>query len=223
MLAVAQMMLSERISLAGPKALIAHTTKVSQSGGGTSSAIDTTGANLLIVHLGCFETGGAGVVTDSKLNTWAQLTTQSQSGACMSVLYYAKNPNVGSGHTFTVANSVFNAFCVATFSNCDTVSPFDVQNGASTASGSPPQSVGSVTPTVNNELIVCGISEYNGFVGAFSIDAGFTIIDAVPFSNGVNFGSTLAYLIQTSSAAVNPAFNWSSGGNQRACTIATFK
>lgn len=231
MTAAVQMLLAEGAAWSGAKALVSHVSARSpDSTGFTTGAIDTTGANLLIAHMGNYATAGAGYpasepVTDSKGNTWTALTIHpAPSGGNVSRIWYAKNATVGSGHTFTASgNGLYPALCVAAFSGADTASPFDVENGGAGASGSPPQSIGSITPTLNGELIIAGMSEYTSFVGTFSINAGMTVIEDQLFRSGQNFGSRLAYLIQGGKAAINPAWNWTSGGDQRAYSIAAFK
>jgi hypothetical protein len=49
-------------------------------------------------------------------------------------LYYAANPTVGSGHTFSYTGaSNFSSIFVAAFSGVATSSPFDKENGATSS------------------------------------------------------------------------------------------
>lgn len=66
------------------------------SSGGTSSPIDTTGANLLIVSGSWFITDAP--PQDSFNNTWVEAVTESDSNFGLSI-YYVLNPTVGPGHT----------------------------------------------------------------------------------------------------------------------------
>ena len=80
--------------------LIAHAIVGSSTGNNaTTSAIDTTGATLLVALI-VTDTGG-GTMSDSKGNTWTALTAHSGGTTVTGQLFYVSNPTVGSGHTFT--------------------------------------------------------------------------------------------------------------------------
>jgi hypothetical protein len=125
----------------------------------TTSAIDTTGADLLIA-VGC-SFSHLGPFSDSKGNTWHALTSQQSGPPGVGAIAYAWNATVGSGHTFSYgldrsSGDGFNGLAVAAFYGSQTSSdPFDVQNGSSTGSASS-LATGSVTPGVNNELLIFG-------------------------------------------------------------------
>jgi hypothetical protein len=191
-------------------------TSVKGTNGGTTSSVDTTGATLLVATLAYYTVIA---ISDSKANTWTQLTAHT-SGSANSVIYYCKNPTVGTGHTFTSAVSGnYSVLHVLYFSGTDTSAPFDVQNGAGGV-GSPFQT-GSVTPGSANEVIVAH-GGMNSSTGPYTIDSGFTAPLQDIYTGGVNFGSLTGYLIQTSAAAVNPTFG-GGGGSNNAGNIATFK
>ena len=79
-------------------ALVAHL--ISQIAENTaSSAINTTGANLLIMTT-VHNDASAETVSDSLGNTWTALTPKNQFAAVQTTIYYAKNPTVGSSQTF---------------------------------------------------------------------------------------------------------------------------
>lgn len=199
-------------------ALIAHTFAVSAAGDGvTTPAINTTGADILVV--GISDIGGSGTITDSKGNTWTPLSLATQ-GSLHARLVYAKSPTVGSGHTFTVTDTGgFPSIYVAAFSGSNLSAPFDQENTGTSASGTTVQP-GSITPSADNELIVT-MEATNSTPKPYSIDSGFVITDS---SNnaGSNFAGALACLIQTSAAAVNPTWTMSQSLGQ-AATIASFK
>lgn len=180
-------------------ALVTNTHATGGASGGTTPAVDTTGASLLVVVIG-YDDGGTPAVSDSKGNTWTPLTAH-DSGSVASRMYYAANPTVGSGHTFTVSGvATISSLCMAAFSGVLTVLPFDVQNGSVTAS-STTFLTGSITPAGANELVVAGIG--HGASGVVAIDSGMTITDQVAFSTGNHWGSALAYLVQGAAAAIN--------------------
>jgi hypothetical protein len=203
-------------------ALVAHTGSAAL-GGPTTGAINTTGADLIVIAVS-FDGGTTEVVSDSKSNTWTALTAKADAAANKTRFYYCVSPTVGSGHTFTVARSGGGnnaaAINVAAFSGVKLASPFDQQNGATEDSGAATLSTGSVTPSEANELVVASL----GFDAArtIAVNGGFTISDQQNFSGGSNYGNALAYLIQTSIAAANPAFSWTTN-TTAAAVIATFK
>lgn len=185
----------------------------------TTGAIDTTGADLLIIGISRYF-GASGVsLTDSKSNTWHALTVHSASSDVSNLLYYAWNPTVGSGHTFSFSGSaIYVTLCVAAFSGSQTSSdPFDAQNGGNTASGSTlqPGSVGT-----NGELVVTSWGKGGGS-GTDTINLSFSISDQAAYSNGNWYGGDLAWLAAT--GAVNPTWTLGSGTADLAASVASFK
>lgn len=202
-------------------ALVAHGSGFSlDSHGFTTGSIDTTGCNFLIVGVVLGGGVSAGTLTDSKSNTWTGLT-QATGGFSdrYSQFFYCESPTVGSGHTFSISGtSNFPSLTIAGFSGVGT-SSFDVQNnnpgGVSTS-----VTTGSVTPSVDNELLVAMLN-YDDTVSA-TVDSGFTITDDI--TNG-SFGHTnnaMAYLVETTATTKNPTFSWTNA-NRGMGTIATFK
>lgn len=195
----------EFVEGSGGAHLIAQVT-LSQQNGGTSTAINTTGATLLVIGINA--DGGASfpTVSDSKGNTWIGLTQQASS-FIHSRIFYAENPIVGTGHTFTfTGTNVFSSMHVAAFGNILTTSPFDKQSGASGAAITSLQP-GSILPAVNGELIYIYLGLDPG-AGAVSINSGFLEIAEVPGQGGVFYGGVSACIIQTLAAAINPTWSW---------------
>lgn len=180
----------------------------------TSGAIDTTGANRLLVAIS--DDSGAGTLSDSKSNTYT-LDKQSTDTGPRVRIYRCDSPTVGSGHTFTLTGSaVYGVLMATAWSGADTGSGMDQSNQASSAATT--LAVGSVTPTVDNELLLyaagCGPT-------VNSVDIG-TLLLSVPGVGGVNYGGGLGYQIQTTATARNPTFTMSGSGNNRGA-IATYK
>lgn len=197
-------------------ALVAHTSVVGSSGGATTPAIDTTGANLIAVVLGPYATPPA-APTDNKGNSYT-LAVSDAGNYALNYIYYSAAPTVGAGHTFST-NGVDGPICVLAFSGA-AASPLDQTNHADSAQTLALQP-GSVTPGAAGELIIAATT--NSFDTINSIDSGFTITDNIAYSSGVTMGAAAAYLVQTSAAPVNPM--WSYGPNNYHCSacIATFK
>ncbi len=195
--------------------LVAHSGAASVSGAAvTTSGIDTSGADLIVVAIS--QLGIGGTLTDSKSNTWTALTAQGGAGFTRAgQLFYCASPTVGSGHTFTFTcggSGFFCGICVEAFSGVDTGTPFDAESGAA---GGVPQP-GSITPAGANELFVAGLE--HGDATSESVDSGFTITDDIP-NAGNAIGCSMSYLIETTATAQNPT--WSPANSPRP-TMAAF-
>jgi hypothetical protein len=202
-------------------ALVANTIKSSADATGVvSDAINTTGANLLILALASNDAATENTISDSKSNTWSPLTAPA--GAIRTRFFYAASAIVGTLHTFTASNvaTSFPAIAIAAFSGAKATSPFDVENGSSAVAVTTIQP-GSVSPSENNELLVTAYShQQNG--NPVAVNSGYTITDQVQLVPALAFGLALAYLIQTSAAASNPT--WTNNDTfTGSAIIATFK
>lgn len=202
-------------------ALLTNTGQAGTQNGVTTGAIDTSGASLIVVNASWYNgTTADGTLTDSASNTWSLLTKKSLAVSISNRLFYCANPITSATHTFTYnGTSIFPSLDVSSFSGAATSSPFDVENGA-TGSGTTVQP-GTVTPSENGELIVSGTAF--SIIATVSIDSSLTITNQTNFSAGANEGGALAYLVQSTAAAINPT--WTSSASQVAfiATIATFK
>lgn len=188
----------------------------------TTGAIDTTGATLLVVGVAYYDLGAAPTLTDSKSNSWNGLTIQDvDNGQPALRIYYAENPTVGSGHTFTLTGSAaFPSVAAIAYSGAATSSPADQQNGAAETGTVTSLQPGSVTPSEDNEVVVTVLGIDDGGTSQ-TINGGFTIQESVDFGPGVHFGIRLADLIQTTATAANPTWSWTSV-DQATAAIATF-
>lgn len=201
-------------------ALVAHK---SASGNGssaaTTAAADTSGSSLLVVAAASYSGGTTAVITDSKGNTWTNLTLKS-AGVVKGRISYAENAVVGSGHTFSgQATDAYPAIAMQAYSGVATSSAFDVENGAANGTVASAQP-GSITPSSDNEVLVYAMTGGNNTdtlsvnVGAFSDQQ--LGVPAQAFS--VDF----AYQIQTTATARNPTFSWSTACDATT-EIASFK
>lgn len=201
-----------------PIALVAHAGAGSSGGGNvTTSAMDTSGASLLVAAVSA--ASGTPGLSDSKGNTWVQMAAE-QGGK--TTMFYVKNPTVGSGHTFstTMGAGSFGSIAVVAFSGTNTTQNVDQTNGFASGGGTTFQP-GSVTPSQNGEVIVTSTAPSSNPSTA-SIDSGFTITDFISFLSGNHFGIGLAYLVQTTAGVVNPTWTLSVA-NAQAGSIGTFK
>lgn len=172
--------------------------KNKSSGVGVTSAVDTTDSNLIIL----FISGDTSTsVSDNKGNTWIPLTV----GGTNNVrFYYCINPTVGSGHTFTYSIAYGSIF-MSCFS-CTNIISYDNENGNSVTGTS--MTTGSVTPSVNDELIITGLL-LGGNTNTPSIDSGFTITNSINGVFSFYYGGSMAYKIQTTKGTENPIWSWS--------------
>jgi hypothetical protein len=194
----------------------------------STSAIDTTGANFIIIAAGGFN--GAGSIVDGltgcggPCNTWTPLTVYTNTPLSVGIkLWYCVNPTVGPGHVFEYVNTGgFPALAVAAFNHILTTSPFDVQNGAIPGSGGTTVQPGSITPNHDGELIVAGVFYY-GTTTLPTINDGFSITANSVFNGGVSYAFALAYYVQTTAAAINPTWTNSQSQTGYAAAIASFQ
>jgi hypothetical protein len=207
--------------------MVAHTT-ANGNGAHTSSAIDTTGAKLLVIAVGVYYTGSpcqADSVSDSKSNTWVSVGAYNATGTVAGkvCIWYVANPTVGAGHTFTV-NNVYAASEISAWSNVAS-SPLDVHNGAGSTSNVTSISTGSVTPSQNYELcLAAGSDGVNETTISFaSPSAAFTTIDTILNAGGTNIGGADGYQVQTAATAVSTTYTQGGSATGMAATIACFK
>lgn len=184
----------------------------------TSSALDTSGGNFLIV---CVSGAGAGAasVSDNKTNSWTQVSAI-PTGAVPSTIFYAYNATCGTGHTFTIVQSgIYPSVQIQAHNNISTTAPADPNNSNQSAAAATIQP-GSVTPTADGELIV--VVAGGNWSGTVTIDSSFTITDQHVGTGGSCYAGAAAYLYQTPAAGINPT--WSDAStNLYSAVVATFK
>lgn len=194
------------------------------NGGTTGTAIDTSTATLLVVSVSDYEVNPLGTLSDSKSNTWTSLTAYDDAaglGTARVRLYYAANPTVGTGHTFTYTGSgIYASIGVVAYSGAATTSPLDTGKDSGSAAVGTSLQPGSLTPSEDNCVVVGGFSFDNA--DTLSINGGFTIHAQAVKSAANWFGGGIASLIQTTAAAANP--QWSlTNSTTLATALAVFK
>jgi hypothetical protein len=206
-----------------PPALVASTAVLTTNNNtATTAAITTTGATLLVAVI-ADQAGVATTLTDSKTNSWTGLTTITGGNAEVR-LYYAANPTVGTGHTFTATSTgAFPALAVLAFSGVALTSPFDVQSGAFDNNGSAlTLAMGSITPGVANEVLVGGLCMGKAGVNIASVSTNFTLLDNFT-ATATAYGVASAYELQTTATARNLTWTTTVGGTNMAGAVASFK
>lgn len=177
-------------------AALTHTQKDAASSPTTTSAIDTTGATLIVV--GYSLNGDFVRMSDSQNNRWfisepvTNISTQYFTfGVCF-------NPTTSASHTFSLTAGNFPCLCVAAFSGAVGTLGVTTEAGASATT----LLMNSITPSSNDALLLTGICSQG--TDTASIDGGFTITDQGGGVSGQR--GALAYLIQTTAAAAAPTW-----------------
>lgn len=181
--------------------------------GFTSSAINTTGANLLVVSAS-FGVDPPLTISDSKGNTYVELTKTTSGGGAIGCIYYCANPIVGSGHTFTVGGGTSAVAAILTAWSGASAAPYDQQSQTIFAPGTTaPFGATSVTPSEDGCLIIAGQAvENSGFGATFTPGSGWTQVDRLNFVGGTSYGVSQLYRVQTTAAAIaasNTVATWS--------------
>jgi hypothetical protein len=196
----------------------------------TNPGVDCSGVDLLVLTISYYTgTGHTSSPSDSSSNTWLTAKSQTQSTCPGSTaIYYVQNPSVTASQTFTASATgglTYPSIQVQGFTG-STGTPLDVTNSA-TSGGSnvATKQPGSITPGQNGELVVSDVlwcPNGSGSGTTVSIDSGFTITDQNSYSPNNAEGGALAYIVQTTAAAVNPTWTFSTSSFV-ATAIASFK
>lgn len=183
---------------------------LNDGGSETSSAIDTSGANLLVA---VFLDVAPGYVTfsDSKSNTWAPAETVSTGGGEEFHVVYCENGTVGSGHTFTASG--LGIFYGTVFAFAGGGGGFDDAVGAGDVDGNNTAQSGSITPAESGEVFVVYNYGYGDVASSLTTDSGFTETAEVNLGGGGEAGFSSCYKIKTDATSENPTTtgtSWSS-------------
>lgn len=174
----------------------------------TSSAINTTGATLLVFTVANYVATNPTVsISDSAGNSWTLVSVGGGSDASANV-YYVEAPITSAAHTFSITSSNNYAGCqVAAFSGTATSGVLQASTTAEDYATTSIQA-GSITPDGAGYLFIA----FNAYGGseteaAGTIDSGFTMYDPEAAVFPVNVGATAAYLIDSGTSPVNPTWS----------------
>jgi hypothetical protein len=179
----------------------------SGDGGWSTGAIDTTGADLLVMVFSCVQYAdrlSATYFSDSKSNTWTFLTARDPDYHAVAIAY-CKPTSVGTNHTVTASAGIgytYGSLAFMAFSGAASSNVLDTSSG-STSTGTP----GSITPAGSGELFITGVAAVNSHGAAPTLGGIFT--DVVSHYNSSAEAVGVAYHISSSASAVNPS--WSIG------------
>jgi hypothetical protein len=192
--------------------IVATAKETTDSANVTTTGIDTSGADLLVVAAA--DNGAAPTPTDNKSNSWTGLTSYSSANGGRIQLFYSKPTSVGSGHTFTITAGSFPAIAAIAFSGSASSSVFDVENGVGGLLGQSTAQPGSITPGSDNELLITAVCLGGNLGGStLAVDSSFTKATngEVKGTSGVSYGVSIAYLIETTATAKNPQWSGAPG------------
>jgi len=197
--------------------LIAHAEGDGGADGGVTNSVDTTGANLLIVHVSAFD--NPATISDSKGNTWT-LLGNTNNDIIGDFVYYvdSQTPNVGPGHTVTHSGSGVYSYAELLAFAISAPWTFDEINGAI---GNPPIGA-SLTTEQDVELVISTAAGDVGGISYISITDDFNIIHSAAGVAYNNYATASAYKIQRSIATVQAIWS-ASGYNNTATQIFAFK
>ena len=184
----------------------------------TSSAIDTTGANLLIAVVSGFNAEiDESVFSDNKSNTFFVISHTI--GTSSGKVFGCFNPTVGTGHTVSYSkSSSYPQVGLYAFSGVDAPNFVFSRNDSATAASS--VTVGSVEATKNNSLFFLSVTSGNPYTLS-SVTGGFTTLTNVGGIAASYMGLHTAYKIQSAAGAENPTATMS-GSMHLAATMSTF-
>jgi hypothetical protein len=186
--------------------------------GGSTASYNASTADRGFLCVG--HSGASPAVSGSQ--SWDLVHFADNGFSAFSSLYRtADGSSFGSSDTITVTLTNGLIGIAATFFSGGATSAIDDQeNSAGGVFGSTIQP-GSITPTVTDTLVI-SCAMVSDQQDTSSIDGGFTIADHVA-GTASSFGVGVAYLRQTSAAAANPTWTFTSGATHQAATIASFK
>jgi hypothetical protein len=206
-----------------PAALVTSTVQSLGTNGGTTTGINTTGANLIDVCVSR-TAGVAGTLTDSKGNSYASALTRSDvsSGTVAIDRYSLYSPTVGASHTFTVTGTgVTAAIAVKAFSGM-LVNGIDRQTGFTDTSSRTQITPTPITPSVDKEIAVSCVSSDGPGGTTYKIDSGFTDVTQIADGVGAFFAIAGAYLPQYTAALLNPTSWWTNTAGNEATDIISY-
>jgi hypothetical protein len=189
-------------------AKIASTGASNDLDGVTTSAINTTGADLIVIVVASYN--GTVSPTDSQTNTWTAGPLGSN-GLYQIDTYYCVSPTTNASHTFSFSESTtYPGIAVYAASGVDTGDAFEASNWSNTGA------TGSITPVNDGALIITGLCHDNTF--ASTSVTGFTVDTGTDYGGSNNMGVSLGVMTQGTAATVSET--WSAGTARTANIIA---
>ena len=174
---------------------IALVNSTSVKGTGPTTAMDTTGANLIVIS--CSGWSAVPTVSDSESNTWVPLVASG--GSRKQQMHYCLSPSTSLTHTFSNNGVGAPAMSVLAFSG---VLDFESQVSTGDITSAATIQTGVMTPSTNGCLVIAGAVTEGGAYTA--VDSGFTLETSEVYVAAQSMGNATAYLVQVAASSVNP-------------------
>lgn len=189
----------------------------------TSAAIDTTGADFLMVAVVYYAAGTAPTIADSKSNSdWDNTAIYDNADSSNVMIFFHTAPTVGSGHTFTITHpsTSYVSYFVYAFSGLsqNDLTVLDGGNGSGTNGSSYST---TYTPSIAGCLLASVYSVYSEDAIEPSPSGGFLLEDWDPYSGGVTPGGAVAFINDYDSTS-QASVTWDVGDGD-AVMIAAFQ
>lgn len=200
--------------------VIAVTGAQAQSGASTtvstpSLAFNGLGCNVILIGIAAGIDGTNPIPTDTNSNTYTKIGTNTHSGVQNINLYVCFNPVVSINMVFTYTTSINTFPSIAVIGLSDLLNgTVDQTSGSANVSNPPnPNTPGSITPSIDNEIWISLAMDVAGVSGTgISVSIG-TIAYSAGTITAQAYGIGMAYLVQTTAAAVNPSWTFPAGNN----------
>lgn len=182
----------------------------------TTSAMDSTGADTIIVSVQTYNTTvPLTAISDSKSNAFVQLS-HNDFGIYDQRIFLCRNPTVGGSHTFSfnTGGASYAAVSAAAFSGVGILSANDYTNATSVSS----VSAGPLTAKSNGSLFYFSIGA-GSTVTQSSVSGGFTEITDIAFNPSVWMGLHTSYKIQSTAGSETPTATLSGTTNLNATLL----
>lgn len=192
--------------------------------GATTAGINTTTADFIVIAVTGYG-ASSWTVTDSQSNTWTAGTKYDATAQNPSVqLYYCTNPTTNASHTFTLSGSaVYGRINAAAFSGVAATSPLETANSGTATVASGSISSGSVTPSLNNSLLIAAGGFGSATGPGFNGTPAFTALDESTGLGGSDYSTGFAYYVQATAASISSGWAWGAGSGDTVASITAFK
>lgn len=197
---------------------VVASTKFAGASGGTTSAIDTTGANCIAVFMAY---GGSPTLSDNKGNTY---TAGTASGSVLGRWYYCLGATTGTGHTFTVGGgSTASSIVVYALSGVATSSAYSSPGGTDITTNPWTFRVDE-TPAGDNYIALVGATlNTTSTLTGVTPGSGWTNLQWNTPVGGTNYGSVVVHQIQTTARTIGASESLATlSGNTGSSSIMAF-
>jgi hypothetical protein len=182
--------------------------------GGTTSAMNMTGADLCVAAVSYFQPGAGIAVSSSPSNTWIPTTAAAISGNMGVQLFYAIAPTVNSAMTLTTTGAgTYTSGYLACWKNMPGATLDQQSQGVNTGTGT--VQPGSVTTTAA-DLVITAAASYSTSI--MTVGSPYTSVAANVYGSVVGLG--LGSYTQPSAGATNPT--WTTSGTGSVATAVGF-